>query len=154
MKNIHLTFLFFGLLFFASCNKDDALSPTDQLKKDIQIIEEYLADNNLVADSTASGLRYIIDVEGTGNHPNLNDNVTIHYKGYYTDGEVFDQTTGSPRTFPLNNLIEGWKEGLQLFKKDGKGVLLIPSALGYGSRPPGGIRSNAVLIFDIEVVGF
>jgi FKBP-type peptidyl-prolyl cis-trans isomerase FkpA len=131
-------------LFF-SCKKED------QLETDIKKIEDYLAEKGLNAQSTESGLHYIVEVEGTGEFPTLNDKVTVKYKGYYLDGEVFDEGT---TTSLLSNYIEGWREGIPFFKKGGKGKLLLPSGLAYGSDPPPGIRKNAVMVFDVELVDF
>lgn len=155
MRYLVLLFPLLVLSFF-SCN-DKVLSPEEQLEEDIRIIKQYLDDNNLTADSTASGLRYIITQEGTGGHPNLQSTVKVKYKGYLTDGTVFDQTTGSQTaTFPLSNLIAGWQEGIPLLKKGGKGTFFLPSYLGYG---PGGsgsgeIPPNSVIIFEIELIDF
>lgn len=147
---------FFTLLFFSlfSCS-DKTLSPEEQLQEDILIIEQYLKDNNLTATSTASGLHYFMTNEGAGGHPNLQSTVTVKYKGYLTDGTVFDQTTGNETIqFQLSGLISGWQEGIPLLKKGGKGTFLLPSALAYGPSGSGSIPPNTVLIFDIELVNF
>lgn len=124
-------------------------------KSDMEKIENYLADNNLTATSTPSGLYYIITEEGTGNHPTLQSTVTVKYKGTLLNGKVFDQTTGNnTATFPLEKLILGWQEGIPLLKKGGKGTFFCPSDLGYGSRRVGDIPANSVLIFEIELVDF
>ncbi len=133
---------------------DETVAEPKQLCLDIFKIENYLADNSLDADTTSSGLRYIIEEEGTGDFPALSDVVKVLYKGYFLNGDVFDQTQGTAATFPLGNVITGWQEGLQLFKKGGKGTLYIPSKLGYGNTPPAGIPTNSVLIFDVELVDF
>ncbi len=79
----------------------------------------------------------------------------VKYKGYLTDGTVFDQTTGSlSATFSLSGLIEGWQEGIPLLKKGGKGTFFLPSALGYGPSGAGSIPPNTVLIFEIELLDF
>ena len=136
------------LLFLLSCNKDDS-----QAEMDDQIIRDYLSDNNIDAIKHSSGLYYTITVEGAGNHPNANSEVTVRYKGYLTDGSIFDQTEGSSTaTFGLESLIEGWKIGIPLLKEGGKGTFFIPSELGYGDRTVGTIPANSVLIFDIELV--
>jgi len=156
MKQI-LTFSFIIALLALGCSKDDGVNPSTQRSIDSQVIQQYLADNNLTADSTASGLHYIITDPGSGNaHPELSSTVQVKYKGYLTNGTVFDQTQpGQSISFPLNGVIEGWKEGIRLFTKGGKGVLLVPSYLGYG---PGGsgsaIPPNTVLVFDIELIDF
>ena len=148
------TFIAFLSLALFSC-KDKTLTPEEQYYEDVKIIEQYLADNNLTADSTASGLRYIITKEGSGGHPNLQSTVTVKYKGYLTDGTVFDQTTGSETAkFPLSNLIPGWQECIPLLKKGGEGTFLLPSYLAYGPSGSGSIPPNTVLIFDIVLVDF
>jgi FKBP-type peptidyl-prolyl cis-trans isomerase FkpA len=148
-----LTFLTAFSFFLSGC-KDDYLTAEEQLKVDLDLIAKYLAEKNLTAQSTASGLHYIIEKPGTDGNPNINSTVTVHYKGHFLDGKVFDQTTGTPISFPLNAVIKGWQEGIPLFQKGGKGVLIIPSELGYGTRPPSGIPANAVLVFDVELVKF
>ena len=137
-------------LFLFSC-KDEGLSPEEQLQEDIRIIKKYLADNNLTADSTASGLHYFITIEGTGGHPSTQSNVKVNYKGYLTDGRVFEERV---ETFLLASLIPGWQEAIPLLKKGGKGTFLLPSYLGYGSSGSGDIPPNSVLIFDIVLVNF
>ncbi|MEM1321389.1 MAG: FKBP-type peptidyl-prolyl cis-trans isomerase [Bacteroidota bacterium] len=148
-----ISILFLAVLISAGCNNEDILSPAEQLAEDIQTIEQYLADNNINAQKTASGLHYNIEVEGAGIHPNLDQRVEVQYTGYFPDGTIFDQT-GPNRTitFPLNGVIQGWQEGIQLLREGGSGKLLIPSELGYGRNPPPGIPSNAVLIFDVTLV--
>ena len=148
----YLFLALFSILLF-SCK--DGLTPEQQLQKDIGKIEDYLAKNNLTAESTASGLHYIITKEGTGGNPSLSSTVTVNYVGKLLKNEnIFDQTNGSPATFPLKNLIQGWQEGIPLLKKGGKGTFFIPSALGYGPYGSGDIPANAPLIFEIELVNF
>lgn len=124
-----------------------------QFDIDQEEIEAYVADNNLDAQKTDSGLWYVIEVEGSGDRPTLQDEVTVLYTGYLTDGTVFDQTSGQPITFPLANVIEGWQEGIPLFREGGNGLLIIPSQLGYGSRRTGSIPANSVLVFEVQLVG-
>jgi FKBP-type peptidyl-prolyl cis-trans isomerase FkpA len=141
--------LFFVLIvIFISCNKDES----DQAELDDQIIKDYLAEHNLDATKHASGLYYLITQEGTGVKPNINSKVTLTYKGYFTDGSVFDQSGNNPFTSYLANLIEGWKIGIPLFKNGSHGTLFIPSALGYGENGGGSIPGNTVLIFDIVLI--
>jgi FKBP-type peptidyl-prolyl cis-trans isomerase FkpA len=144
-----LTLFVISMLAFA-CDKNK-LSPEEQLEKDIEIIKSYIADNNLAAESTSSGLHYVIEQPGSGASPTLSNTITIRYKGYYTNGNVFDQSQPEGATFPLSNLIKGWQEGIPLFKEGGKGILLIPSALGYGPKGNSSVPGNSVLIFDIEL---
>lgn len=116
-----------------------------------QEILNYIADNNLDAQSTDSGLYYVIDEQGTGDKPTGTSNVTVTYKGYFSDGEVFDQSTTNV-TFSLDNVIEGWTEGIQMFNEGGSGKLLIPSSLGYGRYDIGSIPGGSVLIFDVDLI--
>jgi FKBP-type peptidyl-prolyl cis-trans isomerase FkpA len=146
---------FFALLgLFSTGCKDDYLTAEEQLVEDKRLISEYLASKQLTAQSTASGLHYIIDTPGTGDHPNINSNVTVRYKGYYLDGTVFDDTKGGKISLFLYEVIKGWQEGIPLLKREGKAQLFIPSELGYGPRPPSGVRANAVLVFEVELTDF
>ncbi len=142
------------LAALASCG-DKTLSPEEQFVEDIRIIKQYLSDNNLTADSTTKGLHYIITNTGGGGNPNQQSSVKVKYKGYLTNGTVFDETTGDETiTFPLTDLIEGWQIGIPLLQKGGKGTFLLPSAIGYGPYATGTIPSNSVLIFEIELIDF
>ena len=140
------------ILMMTGCKKQE----TDYKPIDKAIIEKYLADNSLTAQSTASGLYYIITKAGGLNHPGLTSAVTLKYKGYLTDDTVFDQTlaTGLPTSFQLSGMIDGWKEGVPLIGIGGKIKLLIPSDLAYGATAKTGIPAHSVLIFDIELIDF
>lgn len=123
-----------------------------------QEILDYIEDNQLDATRTESGLYYTIDTEGTGNSPDETSNVTVKYKGYLIDGNVFDEKLTNSVSFFLDGVIEGWTEGLQYFKEGGSGKLLIPSQLGYGrfgQRDNNGVQiipDGAVLIFEVELI--
>ena len=140
------------LVITTSCSKTD--SNPDFSAIDKQVIEGYLTAKSLTAQSTSSGLYYIITTPGGTVHPTINSTVTAYYKGYLADGSVFDQTTTTPVQFPLSGVIAGWQEGLQLIGAGGKIKLLIPSALGYGGASRPGIPMNSVTIFDVELVSF
>ena len=129
----------------------------EQMEKDIEIIESYLKENNITAQSTESGLRYVIESEGTGNNPEKGQKVFVHYTGTLLDGTKFDSSLdrGEPLDFPIGQgrVIQGWDEGIPLLKKGGKGTLYIPSPLAYGSRGAGAaIPPNSVLKFEVELV--
>lgn len=141
--------LLFSVLFLVACNKKNTVN---QPEEDEKIIKQYISDHNLNATATGSGLYYVITSQGTGVQPSVSSNVTVKYKGYLTNGNVFDQTTNIGSSFSLNDVIKGWQEGMPLFKKGGKGMLLIPSALGYGSQAQTNIPANSVLIFDVELL--
>ena len=104
--------------------------------------------------TTASGLQYIIEKEGTGKTPKATDIVKVHYEGKLTNGTVFDSSfeRGEPIEFPLNQVIPGWTEGLQLMKEGGKYTFFIPSNLGYGPQGTGPIPANSTLIFKVELI--
>lgn len=106
------------------------------------------------AKTTASGLRYIVEQEGTGNAPQATSNVTVHYTGTFLTGEKFDSSVdrGQPATFPLNQVIPGWTEGLQLMKEGGKLKLIVPPNLAYGEGGRPGIPPNSWLVFDVELI--
>jgi FKBP-type peptidyl-prolyl cis-trans isomerase FklB len=105
--------------------------------------------------TTSSGLQYKVIKEGTGPQPKATDIVTVNYRGTLINGTEFDSSykRGEPATFPLNGVIKGWTEGVQLMKVGSKYQLFIPSQLGYGDRAVGpDITPNSTLIFDVELV--
>ena len=120
--------------------------------------EKFLAENAKKdgISVTESGLQYHHDTVGTGKSPDANDKVTVHYKGTLLDGTEFDSSykRGEPISFPLNGVIPGWTEGLQLMNIGGKTTFYIPQELAYGERPnPGGpIPPFAALIFEVELI--
>jgi FKBP-type peptidyl-prolyl cis-trans isomerase len=119
--------------------------------------EAFLAENAKKPNVkvTASGLQYLVLQEGTGASPSATDNVTVHYQGTTIDGKEFDSSygRGAPATFPLNRVIPGWTEGLQLMKEGAKYRFFIPSNLAYGERGAGrDIGPNSTLIFDVELI--
>ena len=148
MKLVQSIALIGILLISFSCKKDN----DDQAAIDDKIIKDYIAENSLDAEPTGTGLYVVINEEGSGFNPSQNSNVSVYYKGYFTDGEVFDETGREPISFKLSLVIQGWQEGIPYFKPGGSGILLIPSALGYGSDDVGAIPANSVLIFDIDLV--
>ena len=119
--------------------------------------EAYLAENAKKDGviTTASGLQYTVLKEGTGKSPKATDTVVCHYEGFLTNGTVFDSSIqrGEPAAFPLNGVIAGWTEGLQLMKEGGKTPFFIPYNLAYGEAgAAGAIPPYAALIFDVELI--
>jgi len=120
--------------------------------------QDFLAANKLKPGVTElpSGLQYEVLVEGNGEKPMAFNNVTCHYHGTLIDGTVFDSSVkrGQPATFPLNMVIKGWTEGLQLMSVGSKWRFFIPADLAYGDRQVSAqIGPNSTLIFDVELLG-
>ena len=117
---------------------------------------KFLAENKSRegVKETASGLQYVVEKEGEGPQPTATDEVTVHYTGRLLDGTVFDSSVqrGEPATFPLNRVIPGWTEGVQLMKEGAKYTFFIPSDLAYGAQGvPNAIPPHSTLIFDVEL---
>lgn len=126
-------------------------------QKNIEAGKKFLADNKKKKGviELASGLQYEIITEGNGPKPAATDKVTTHYHGTLLDGTIFDSSVqrGQPATFPVNGVIQGWVEALQLMPVGSKWRLYIPSNLAYGERGAGGsIGPNATLIFEVELI--
>lgn len=135
----------------SSCKKDATVAPasTPQSVIDNGDIQTYLKANNITATKDSSGLYYQIITQGTGVNPTANSTITANYSGKYLDGTSF--TTGNLPPTKLSGLIQGWIIGIPFVKVGGRIVLYIPSGLGYGHSPTNGIRSDAVLIFTIDL---
>jgi FKBP-type peptidyl-prolyl cis-trans isomerase FklB len=119
--------------------------------------EAFLAENQKKegVKTLPSGLQYKVIQPGTGNSPKLTDEVTAHYRGTLIDGTEFDSSfrRGKPETLPVNGVIPGWTEALQLMQVGAKWQLFVPSSLAYGERGAGqNIGPNATLIFEIELI--
>ena len=136
-----------------------SFNPSHPIMSDIALAkgEKFLEDNakkeGVVV--TASGLQYKILTPGTGRSPKATDTVEVHYEGTLIDGTVFDSSYRRKESieFPLNQVIAGWTEGVQLMQEGAKYRFYIPSRLAYGSRGAGGvIGPNQALIFDVELI--
>ena len=137
------------VLLMVSCGNEDEKS--DFAAANEQEIIDYIAAEGLNAERSTTGLYYVVKDLGSANKPASGSNVTVGYKGYFTDGNVFDESSSEGISFNLNQVIPGWTEGLTYFGEGGSGVLLIPSRLGYGERGRGSIPGGAVLIFDVTL---
>ena len=136
-------------LLFAGCKDKEA---ENQAEIDDNIIKQYITDHGLNATATGSGLYVVIENEGTGASCNSNSDVRVAYQGYFTNGDIFDESMQTGIEFNLQSVIAGWTEGIPHFKEGGNGILLIPSALGYGPNGTGPIPGNTVLIFNVELI--
>ncbi|HEX7915115.1 FKBP-type peptidyl-prolyl cis-trans isomerase [Rudaea sp.] len=129
----------------------------EEAKKNQADGDAFLAKNKAKAGvkTTESGLQYEVIKEGTGPKPKATDTVKVEYVGTKIDGTKFDASAdhGGPATFPLNGVIPGWTEGVQLMSVGSKYKLYVPSKLAYGENGPGPIGPNATLIFDVTLVG-
>ncbi len=137
------------MILLASCGPK-AQQPSNPM-------EQYLFDAGFKKwEKTESGIYYVVEKEGNGVHPTINDKVTVHYEGTLLDGTKFDSSfdRNKPATFPLKNVVKGWQEGIPLFSEGGKGILVIPTNLGYGQNPrPGGkIKPGDDLVFKVELI--
>ena len=138
--------VFLGLIGVSACS--------DLEDEDRITILNYLDTRNLVAIDTA-GVYVVITKSGDQSRPSETSTIQFSYKGYYTDDIVFDQSPSEQIvSLKLSGVLEGLNYGLRKFGKKAEGTILIPSALGYGSNPPYGIRKNAILIYDVTVEDF
>jgi FKBP-type peptidyl-prolyl cis-trans isomerase FkpA len=128
-----------------------------QLIEDTGIIDSYLDEKKIISLESESGLRYIIQEEGTGPNPRPGDSVIVNYTGMLLDGTVFESSRqlGKPYSFPFGQgvVIKGWDEGIALMNKGSKYIFYIPSPLAYGDRGMSAfIKPNSILVFEIELM--
>ncbi len=127
------------------------------MSDNLQAGQDFLAAkaNEEGVTTLPSGLLYKVVKPGEGSKPGPTDNVTVHYRGTLIDGTVFDSSydRGQPATFPVNRVIQGWVEALQLMSEGGKWELYIPSDLAYGPSGAGSdIGPDCALIFEVELM--
>lgn len=157
--------------YFEMMTKKVSAAAEKQLVIENEILDTYMAENNIEASVTESGLRYVITEEGNGPKPSTGQMVSVNYTGWILNGDYFDSSDKEvamekglyderrepyqPYTFPLGQgqVIKGWDEGIALLNEGSKARLYIPSPLGYGSsnRSPI-IKANSILVFDVELV--
>jgi FKBP-type peptidyl-prolyl cis-trans isomerase len=125
-------------------------------KPNIDACNNFLAENKKKQGiiTTASGLQYEVITQGTGPKPAVSDTVVCNYKGTFINGTEFDNSysRGTPAEFPLNRVIKGWTEVLQLMPTGSKYKVYVPYQLGYGASDYNGIPGGSLLIFDIELL--
>jgi FKBP-type peptidyl-prolyl cis-trans isomerase len=141
-----------GLGYYLTSTRNNS-TQGDPMQEGKKFLEENAAKPGI--QTTPSGLQYEVLAAGTGPKPAATSTVEVHYEGRLIDGTVFDSSYQRRETisFPLNRVIPGWTEGLQLMPTGSKYRLFIPSDLGYGARGAGGvIPPNATLIFDVELI--
>ncbi|MBI5372004.1 MAG: FKBP-type peptidyl-prolyl cis-trans isomerase [Sphingobacteriales bacterium] len=143
--------VFFVLISGMGCLKDNSCkSKTVESEKATML--SYASSNGITATEHSSGIQYQVVTAGSGPAPTLSSTVSVRYTGKLLDGTVFDSQTGTPVSFPLNQVIPGWQLGLPLIQEGGLIKLIIPSSLGYGCNGVGTIPGNSILYFEIQLV--
>ncbi len=145
-----LIFVLTIIITISSCKKED--DGYDQAAIDDALIEQYVADQQLDGKYTVNGLYYVIEENGDGNFPYSSAIIKVSYKGYFLDGEVFDE--GHLSATPLNGLILGWQDGIRRIDRGGRIKLVVPSRLAYGDQASGNVPANSVLVFDVTLHDF
>lgn len=149
-----------GTILNAYSQKQYAVRNAESLKvsaENKKIGNAFLAENKTKSGvvTTASGLQYTVEKEGTGAKPTASDRVKVHYTGKLLDGKVFDSSVerGTPAEFGVGEVIKGWTEALQLMPVGSKWKLFIPAELAYGDRGAGAdIKAGSTLVFDVELL--
>ncbi|MFP6808490.1 MAG: FKBP-type peptidyl-prolyl cis-trans isomerase [Pseudomonadales bacterium] len=161
------------ITLLVACSPESA-TETKNTELENTMMDEEMTDNGMTTDKpidegqaflatnankggvtvTESGLQYEVITSGEGASPGPTDSVLTHYHGTFLDGKVFDSSVdrGEPISFPVNRVIAGWTEALQLMQEGDKWRLYVPPALGYGERGSGSIPGNTVLVFEVELI--
>lgn len=125
-------------------------------KEEEQLLNDYLKRANITEEPTNSGLYFIETQKGTGDEPMAGKSVTVHYLGYFIDGQIFDSSYDRKEPFSfrlgIGEVIQGWDEGIAKMHVGGKARLIIPSYLAYGDKQSGAIPPFSTLIFDVELL--
>lgn len=155
----HLLSVLLIMTLFISCKKEtnsnntsEAPSEIPYVAKNEKEIEEYVAKKGLKGTKSESGLYYVINDPGTGKQATPASNVTVAYKGYFMNGEVFDQSDEKGISFGLGQVVKGWTEGISYLKEGGSAILVIPAVLGYGGSDNGKIPGGSVLVFEVKLI--
>lgn len=149
-----LFFLGFLFLSFLSCKKENESNcrSVEYVASQTEVVDlkNYLEDKAIEANYDERGFYYTILKEGSGKRPHECSKITIDYEGKLTNNHVFDASNGV--SFPLENLIMGWRMGVPLIKEGGEIVLYLPPSLAYGARAQNDIPANSILIFTINLI--
>ena len=144
-------------LCLLGCSKTTSTSGDNTASTNVPSVAAIAPAGSSEMTTTASGLKYQVLKQGTGTvSPKVTDTVKVHYEGKLLDGTVFDSSIarGQPISFPLNRVIPGWTEGLQLMKVGDKFKFEIPANLAYGANSPSpAIPPNSTLVFEVELLG-
>lgn len=146
-----------SFLLIQGCTSDDApvntCEPVPVSEQD-EIIDQYIDQNGLSTQTTASGVRYTIETPGTGDPIEYGSTVEVEYQGTLLNGNDFDAGTIGPITLTENIFIPGFEEGLLQFSEGAEGLIIVPGALGYGCFPPQNsiIMDNEVLVFAVNIL--
>lgn len=144
--------LLLSVVFSACLQQEEIPTFEEQLNADIAIIDAYLDANSITAIEHESGLRYVVETEGSGPKPTLANTVRVTYTGkFLSNGQIFDQRI-QPIEFPLQGLIIGWQIAFPLLTVGTEATLYIPSGYCYGRAGSDRIPANAILIFDVELL--
>lgn len=152
-----LVYLIIITAFFTTCFGVDepavlpGISIEEQFEVDTTLIEEYLMLNEIEAEVHSSGIRYVVETEGTGISPSTSDEITVKYEGWLLSDQRFDINRNGA-TFLLGSLIPAWQIMIPEMKEGGKMTIYTPSVYGYANTTAGTIPANSVLIFNIELV--
>lgn len=156
-----LFFLFLIICLLPACQMKKKVNTKSasqtQMEQDQKKIQDYIQLKGLTTSVTPSGIHYVIEREGEGEHPSSYAVAMVHYRGTFLDGTEFwsSYNKGTQEKFQLHQTIEGWMEGIPLLKKGGKGLFIIPSDLAYGAVGRGEeIQPHQTLVFEIELLDF
>ena len=141
----------FILLLNSGCLKDDSCNAKTVESEQAAIVNYALA-NGMTTTAHSSGLHYQVINAGSGPAPTINSTVSVRYTGKLLSGTIFDSQTGTPITFLLTQVIQGWQIGMPLIQEGGTIKLILPSSLAYGCTGYGSIPPDAILYFEIELV--
>ena len=146
MRNriLSISALLFVALISTQCSQN-------KLDTELELLQEYLIENDITTEPTSSGIYYIETLKGTGPDANGGDRVEVKYKGTFLDGEEFDSGT-FPFSLGYGQVIRGWDEGINYMQEGGKAILIIPSSMAYGSNGRDGIPPYTTLIFEVELL--